>query len=243
MAFYYSFGLWLYEGKHSCHQTQSFTRFLPPQTGKGLMVTMTRNNFLIKSERLYPPKYHQRYRPHFPLQIGRNRKGSHSFRTMLGIVAAVYCWIFLLSYLYAKQSDRMVAQSTNGTSKNKSRSKGIVISLKKLPHLCNFIGFETVPLNPTLQRLKSQGSFIWLLKPEIPGRITVNSTSYLEKITHVSVQVRYFVSAPSTSWLRVSGRNKFTHESVTAELSQYGSSYCTRVLYLGMVQEVSYITL
>lgn len=177
-----------------------------------------------------------RYWPKNSSQAQKKSSPDFHFHLVLAIVLFVYLWILLITY-YA---DKGASSRERLSSQSSSNHKGIIVSLKNQPQDFEAKGFECFSKYPLLRYPKLQGSPIRLLRSSSRGEISLTDISkkYLNRMTQVSVLMKYFIAAPISSKLSVVGRNLLSNEMVTMDLSQYGDAYCTRVLFFGAVDEV-----
>lgn len=123
------------------------------------------------------------------------------------------------------------------------RTHGVVYDLERESHHFQIQGFEYYAKCPLTWRPSLRATGVWFLRPA--NRAGTISIGHLQRkssgVADVVVMIKYHLGWTTRSKLVVSGVSHKTHEMVTTELSQIGEGYCTRVIYLGCVHEVSSI--
>lgn len=156
-----------------------------------------------------------------------------------GAISAIICSVILVSLFIAYLTMDVV--SVPYYNRRNSRNKGVVYDLEHESYHFQIQGFEYYAKCPLTWRPALRATGVWFLRPA--SRVGSIVASQIQRkssgVADVVVVIKYHLGWSTRSRLVVSGINHKTHEMVSTELSQVGESYCTRVIYLGCVNEVS----
>lgn len=157
-----------------------------------------------------------------------------------GVISAIICSVILISLFVAYFTIDVV--SVPYYHRRAGGARGVVYDLEHESYHFQVQGFEYYAKCPLTWRVALRATGVWFLRPA--NRVGTITLSQLQRkssgMADVVVVIKYHLGWSNTrSKLTVSGISHKTHEMVSTELTQVGDGYCTRVIYLGCVHEVS----
>ena len=150
------------------------------------------------------------------------------------VVSLSVFMLFVWAVWLARRPVNPYAQKTIGR-------KGAVYNVEESPNMFEIKGFTYYEKSPYRKRpLKAQK--VWVFSNHSsPGKISIGGFQRARrKLKDVTVLVKFHISLQNPAYLTVRGTDMEKSEQVQEELPQDGDGYCTRVVFLGPVHEVSY---